>query len=110
MLTKEDVDYFQEFGYLYPITIMSESDALLLKTEIETAERDYPEDLNPTNRNNPHLVLKCIDRILHHPIIVDAVSDILGPDILSWGSVLFFKEPKSAGYVSWHQDATYMGL
>jgi ectoine hydroxylase-related dioxygenase (phytanoyl-CoA dioxygenase family) len=43
-------------------------------------------------------------------MIVDAVSDLIGPDILLYGSVLFFKEPRSAGFVSWHQDGTYMGI
>jgi len=38
------------------------------------------------------------------------VSDLIGEDILLYGSVLFFKEPKSTGFVSWHQDATYMGI
>ncbi|MEM7294178.1 MAG: phytanoyl-CoA dioxygenase family protein, partial [Pseudomonadota bacterium] len=40
----------------------------------------------------------------------DAVQDLIGDNIGLWGSVLFIKEPESRGYVSWHQDATYMGI
>ena len=61
-------------------------------------------------RNNTHLTLSVIDEIAHHPVILDAVEDIIGPDILVFGTVLFIKVSGDPGYVSWHQDATYMGL
>jgi ectoine hydroxylase-related dioxygenase (phytanoyl-CoA dioxygenase family) len=51
-----------------------------------------------------------LDALAHHPIIVDAMEDLIGPDIALWASVMFIKEPASKDYVSWHQDATYMGL
>ncbi len=44
------------------------------------------------------------------PTILDAVGDILGPDILVYGSSFFIKEPHDPGFVSWHQDAHYWGL
>ena len=42
--------------------------------------------------------------------MLDAVEDVLGPDILCWNTSFFTKEAQSSGYVSWHQDATYWGL
>src|SRR5262249_57420913 len=44
------------------------------------------------------------------PAILDAVGDVIGPDILVWSSSFFIKEPRDGAYVSWHQDATYWGL
>ena len=44
------------------------------------------------------------------PAVLDAVEDVLGPDLLCWNSSFFTKEASSPGYVSWHQDATYWGL
>lgn len=42
---------------------------------------------------------------------IDVMSgDLVGPDFSLWGSVLSIKEPTSPHYVSWHQDATYMGV
>jgi ectoine hydroxylase-related dioxygenase (phytanoyl-CoA dioxygenase family) len=35
---------------------------------------------------------------------------LIGPAFSSWGTVLFIKEPQSSHFVSWHQDATYMGV
>jgi non-haem Fe2+, alpha-ketoglutarate-dependent halogenase len=47
---------------------------------------------------------------VHHPKIVDAVEDLIGPDILCWTTNFFIKEASSPGFISWHQDSTYWGL
>jgi ectoine hydroxylase-related dioxygenase (phytanoyl-CoA dioxygenase family) len=39
-----------------------------------------------------------------HPRVLDAVEDVIGPDILVYGSGLFWKPPRDPAYVSWHQD------
>ena len=57
-----------------------------------------------------YLLLAWMNDVVRNPRILDAVEDVLGPDILCWQSSFFIKEPGSKGYVSWHQDATYWGL
>ena len=42
--------------------------------------------------------------------MLDAVEDVIGPDILCWSTSFFIKEARSTSFVSWHQDATYWGL
>jgi ectoine hydroxylase-related dioxygenase (phytanoyl-CoA dioxygenase family) len=42
--------------------------------------------------------------------VLDAVEEVLGPDILVWSSQWFAKLPHDRAFVSWHQDATYWGL
>jgi ectoine hydroxylase-related dioxygenase (phytanoyl-CoA dioxygenase family) len=42
--------------------------------------------------------------------VLDAVSNILGPNLMVWGSRWFTKMPGDKTYISWHQDATYWGL
>ena len=44
-----------------------------------------------------------------HPKVLDAVSALLGPNLLIWGSRWFTKMPGDKTYVSWHQDGTYQG-
>ena len=51
-----------------------------------------------------------LDEITHNKVLVDAVEDLIGPDILNCGTVLFIKEAHDPGFVSWHQDGRYMGL
>ena len=57
-----------------------------------------------------HLVLRWVAELVRNDAIVDAVEDIIGPDILCWSSVLWAKQPGSKHFFSWHQDASYWGL
>jgi len=109
-LTSAQVALYHETGFLSPIDLMSEDDAAKVLQQLESAESDYPEHINADNRYNPHLVCKFLDDLAFHPILLDVVEDLIGPDFSLWGSVLFVKEPGSKHYVSWHQDATYMGM
>lgn len=110
VLTQQQIDQYHELGYISPIDVMSEDEALSYKDKLEAAERDYPEEVNAKNRNNAHLSFAFLDELVHHPVIVDAVEDLIGSNISLWGTVLFIKDPQSSGYVSWHQDGTYMGF
>ena len=42
--------------------------------------------------------------------ILDAVESIIGSNILICGTTLFIKNPNEKGFVSYHQDAKYIGL
>jgi hypothetical protein len=44
------------------------------------------------------------------PRILDLVEDLIGPDIVCWGSHFFCKMPGDGKAVGWHQDATYWPL
>ena len=110
VLTQEQIDFYKANGYLSPIDVMSEDEATHYRQRFEEAERQYPEHVHAKNRNNTHLAFKCIDELAHHPRIIDVIEDLIGPNISLWGTVLFIKEPSSSSFVSWHQDATYMGM
>lgn len=109
-LTPEQIDAYKRDGFCAPIDIMSEREATVLRQRFEEMEEKFPEALNPFNRNNPHLSISVIDEIAHNQTILDVIEDVIGPDILNWGTVLFIKEPHDPGFVSWHQDARYVGL
>ncbi len=109
-LTQTQIDQYHRDGCLFPIDVMPEPEAISYAERLAEAESQHPEALNQYNRNNAHLTFPFLDDIVHHPVILDAVEDLIGEDILVWGSVLFVKEPNSEGHVTWHQDYTYMGL
>ena len=48
--------------------------------------------------------------LIRHPRILDAIEDVIGPNILVWTSTFFIKEPHSPTYAAWHQDGAYFGL
>ncbi len=61
-------------------------------------------------RHKSHLLFTWLNDVIRHPRILDAIEDVIGPNILCWGSSFFIKEPRNPGFVSWHQDSTYWGL
>ena len=97
-------------GWVAPIDIFSAEEIADIRAEIETAEAQWAEALAGPGRNNAHYVLPVLDRIAHDPRILDAVQALIGPDILVCGTTLFIKEPETEGFISWHQDARYIGL
>ncbi len=109
-LTQRQVDQYHDEGYLSPIDFISESEAESIRHKLEEAERLYPEHINAENRNNAHLIFGFLDKLAFHSTMLDIVEDLIGPNFSLWGSVLFIKDPGSPHYVSWHQDATYMGM
>jgi ectoine hydroxylase-related dioxygenase (phytanoyl-CoA dioxygenase family) len=109
-LSRQQVEQYHEQGFLSPVDVMSEDEAGGYLERLQAAEERYPDDLNAENRNNPHLSFAFLDELVHHRVILDVVEDLIGADFALWGSVLFIKEPQTRHYVSWHQDATYMGL
>ncbi len=110
VLSKEQIEQYHDQGFISPIRVISEQEALSIKDELEQVEKEFPEEINSESRNNLHLSFAFLDALAHNKIIVDAIEDLIGPDISLWASVMFIKEPSSKQYVSWHQDATYMGL
>ena len=110
VLTKEQIEQYHDEGFISPIRVISENEALSIKNQLEQVEADFPDEINAESRNNLHLSFKFLDMLAHNTIIIDAMEDLIGPDIALWASVMFIKEPSSKQYVSWHQDATYMGL
>jgi ectoine hydroxylase-related dioxygenase (phytanoyl-CoA dioxygenase family) len=61
-------------------------------------------------RTKAHLSLKWVDEVIHDSNVLDAVEDVIGPDILCWSAQFFAKNAHDPSYVSWHQDGTYWGL
>ena len=110
VLSQHQIESYHKEGFISPINVMSEDEANAYAAKLKAAEAKYPKDLTGVNRNNGHLCFKFLDDLAYHPKVLDAVEDLLGSNFSLWGSVLFIKEPSSSHFVSWHQDATYMGI
>ena len=61
-------------------------------------------------RQKPYLLMKSAAEIARNPALLDAVEDLLGPDIMLWDGAYVIKEPRNTKYISWHQDLKYWGL
>jgi ectoine hydroxylase-related dioxygenase (phytanoyl-CoA dioxygenase family) len=110
LLSAAEVRAYEENGFLFPIRVMSEEEARAYRRRLEAAEASGDPEIGRYLRTKAHLVFTWCDELIRHPKILDAVEDVIGPDILCWSSGFFNKEAKDPAYVSWHQDLTYWGL
>ena len=109
-LSSNQLKQYEDEGFVSPINIFSKDKAKEIRNEIELIEREMPGELDKSGRYNAHLISPLLDEITHNPKILDAVQSLIGENILVCGTTLFIKNPNEKGFVSYHQDAKYIGL
>ena len=109
-LSNDAVAAYRRDGFYFPVPVLSTDEVKRFRRSLESHEAKAGEPLQGNFRHKAHLLFTWVDELVHHPKILDAAEDILGPNLLCWTTNFFIKEPQSAGFVSWHQDAFYWGL
>ena len=109
-LTSAEVDAFARTGYHFPVRALAVDEALTYRRKLEHSEALVGGPLRGALRSKPHLLFPWANELIRHPAILDAVEDILGPNLLVWSSSFFIKDATDPSFVSWHQDSTYWGL
>jgi non-haem Fe2+, alpha-ketoglutarate-dependent halogenase len=109
-LSPAAVEQFRRDGFYHPVRALSPAEAHVLRAQLEAFERAEGKPLQGAYRHKSHLLFTWLWDLIFHPRILDAVEDVLGPNLLCWSTSFFIKEPHDPSFVSWHQDATYWGL
>ena len=97
-------------GCYFPLDVLSAEEVATKRAQLETFEAAQGHAISGAQRNRSHLLFTWVDELIRHPRILDAVEDLIGPDILCWTTLWWIKEPNSNAFVSWHQDLRYWGL
>jgi hypothetical protein len=108
-LSAAAIRQYREDGYYAPVRALTTGEAAVLRRLLEGYERGS-DGLRGPLRHKPHLLFTWLNDVIRHPGILDAVEDLIGPNILCWGTSFFTKEAHDPSFVSWHQDSTYWGL
>ena len=109
-LSEKQINSYHEKGYVAPIDVLSIQEAKEIRIEIETIEKKWPNALEGIGRNYVHMISPVLNKVCLNKKILDAVESIIGKNILICGTTLFIKNAKEKGFVSFHQDAKYIGL
>jgi hypothetical protein len=109
-LSSNQLKQYKDEGFVSPINIFSKEKAKEIRNEIELIEKKIPDELEKSGRYNAHLISPLLDEVTHNSKILDAVQSLIGKNILVCGTTLFIKNPNEKGFVSYHQDAKYIGL
>ena len=114
-LSPEQVASYARDGFLSPVAALTREEAARCRGQLDAFEQALcglltSEAVDPRYRSRTHVLLPWVHALVSHPAILDAVEDLIGPDILVYTSTWFIKEPETAAIAAWHQDATYFGL
>lgn len=112
-LSQEQVDYFRHNGFLFPIPALTPAEiteCLDGLNRLEASLGSAVADADVKWRSQGHAHSPWFNALVRHPRILDAIEDIIGPNILVWTSTFFIKEAHSQTYAAWHQDGGYFGL
>ncbi len=109
-LSPAAVAQYRRDGFYFPLRVLSSEEAAGYRARLEALERARGGPLGGELRHKGHLLFTWLDELIRHPRILDAVEDLLGPNLLCWSSSFFIKEARDPAFVSWHQDSTYWGL
>jgi hypothetical protein len=114
VLSPDEIAAYRRDGYIVP-RFRLEGDEL---AGLQQAVADLVED-NPTLLDQsivaPHVPGSGVQgvkvrrpdywkRVALHPRIVDMVEQVVGPDIVLWGTTLFYKRALSGPATGWHRD------
>lgn len=112
-LSSEQVEHYNARGYVKPFDIYNELEATENRAYFDwiLAKMRAMDDGRGTYAiNGYHTRCRGIYEMATHPRILDLVEDIVGSDIVCWGTHFFCKVPHDPKAVPWHQDASYWPL
>ena len=103
---------FQSDGFVAPVPILTQGETNFYATHLRRFIARYSEDqrFGDWCYVKSHLLLPWVMNLAKHPGVLDAVENLLGPNIVLWDSFIPAKPPKSKGYYGWHQDGTYWSI
>lgn len=110
LLSQAAVDQFRRDGFHFPVRAMSAEEARGYRAKLEAYEAETGGPIQSNRRHKVHLLFTWANELARHPRILDAVEDLIGPNIICWTTNFFIKEANTPAFVSWHQDSTYWGL
>ncbi|MHA1164945.1 MAG: phytanoyl-CoA dioxygenase family protein [Alphaproteobacteria bacterium] len=110
ILSEAEAETYKKDGYACPVRIMSEDEAAQFRKRFEAYEEANGGWYELSKGQKLYLLQTWAADLVRHPKVLDAVEDVLGPDLFCWGQSLFVKDAHDPGFVSMHQDGTYWGL
>ena len=110
VLTADQIAHFNQHGFIRPIRIFEENEVAQNRVYFdELLERVMAEneDADSYSVNGYHTRCAVLYDMCLESRILDAVEDLVGPNLVAWGTHYFCKMPHDEHKVPWHQDASY---
>ena len=108
LLSEDAAEQYRRDGFYVPVSVLDPNEAAAIRGALESSVAEYGGHSKGPARS--HLLFRWLADLIRSPRLLDAVEDLIGPNIMCWGSQWWIKEPRSAHFVSWHQDSQYWGI
>ena len=107
-LSREQIATFNQLGFIEPLTLFDEQEAVLARQKFdETFRAFYKKGADSYGINGYQASCQEIWDIATNPRLLDHIEDLIGPNIVCWGTHYFCKLAGDDREVPFHQDATY---
>ncbi len=105
------MDRYNQDGYIAPVRIFSDTEIASIRSYFDDLlNRVMQSGGDSYSISSAHLKYGPVYDILTDSRIIDVVADLLGENVIAWGSHFFCKMPRDGKAVAWHQDASYWPL
>ena len=105
ILSTTQLQQFQSQGFLAGLDVFSIEQCENFRTRTEEFERHHAGDAAWALDIKSNLLFDWVYEFSTFPLLIDIVSDLIGPDVLLTNSIFRIKEPLSSTHYGWHQDA-----
>jgi non-haem Fe2+, alpha-ketoglutarate-dependent halogenase len=109
-LSAAQVEHFNALGFVAPVDVFAAAEALAIRRYVDgllAAVSEAGDRRNSYSINGYHVVCAGLWDLVNEPRITALVRDLLGPELVCWGTHLFAKLPGDGLAVPFHQDAVY---
>ena len=113
MLSQQQIADYHRDGFSFPHQALNDAELTECREGLARFEAWLGKPVNHGDwrwRSQAYAFLPWLDGLIRHPRILDAVEDLVGPDILVFTTTFFIKDANSPTFAAWHQDATYFGI
>ena len=100
VLTQSEINQFWQDGYVYPFDCLSPEQTKDRREKLEAYEATVGGHIADHVRIKVHLAFRWLFDLAHHPKLLDAVEELIGPDILLYLSTFWFKDARDGKFVS----------
>lgn len=107
-LSSSDRNRYLRDGVLFPLPILSASEVDTYRAAASELHKAFAENPKPIQWSA--LCFPWAYDLATHPVVLDVVEGLLGPEILVWGTLIVRKPARSSYFMSWHQDSAYAPL
>ncbi len=108
-LSREQVQQYERDGIVFPIKVFTSDEVSDFRAGLDSIASNGTQ-VAIKRLDSLHLFFDWAHRLVTNETLLNAVEDVLGSDILVYGTLVFYKPPRDASYASWHQDSFYSGL